>query len=215
MKFVWCLLFMCCSMSIMAQDDDNTYPDYRKKTEGYTRMAEKDLKAEVASFALAAIEDRLNKTPLPAIPPVDYGANFITFEGNNITVTIKAGTFDPSKHKIGTYGEKKHVVRIDGKPFYGNYGTLPNYSIASVTMTIGKDTVLIPAEAYADLYSPQFTYNDEKGAARTYNGVYLSPDKRTIYIYMLNRESIGSYEVTWIIQDKKYLRRVVDSGILK
>ncbi len=39
----------------------------------------KDLKAEVASFALAALEDRLNKTPLPAIPPVDYGANFITF----------------------------------------------------------------------------------------------------------------------------------------
>lgn len=214
MKFVWCLLFMCCSVQIMAQDDD-TYPDYRKKTEGYARMAEKDLKAEVASFALAALEDRLNKTPLPAIPPVDYGANFITFEGNSIAVNIKAGPFDPSKSKIGTFGEKKHVVRINGKPFYGSYGTMPSYKIASVTMTIGKDTVQIPAEAYADLYSPVFTYNDEKGAVRTYNGVYLSPDKRTIYIYMLNRETIGSYEVTWIIQDKKYLRRVVDSGILK
>lgn len=214
MKFVWCLLFMCCSVQIMAQDDD-TYPDYRKKTEGYARMAEKDLKAEVASFALAALEDRLNKTPLPAIPPVDYGANFITFEGNSIAVNIKAGPFDPSKSKIGTFGEKKHVVRINGKPFYGNYGTMPSYKIASVTMTIGKDTVQIPAEAYADLYSPVFTYNDDKGAVRTYNGVYLSPDKRTIYIYMLNRETIGSYEVTWIIQDKKYLRRVVDSGILK
>ncbi len=60
-----------------------------------------------------------------------------------------------------------------------------------------------------------FTYNDDQGTVRTYNGVYLGGDKRTIYIYMLNRESIGSYEVTWIIQDKKYLRRVVDSGILK
>ncbi|NML24070.1 hypothetical protein HHL16_24545 [Pseudoflavitalea sp. G-6-1-2] len=215
MKLVWCLLLMCCSMQVIAQEDDNTYPDYRKKTEGYTRMAEKDLKGEVASFALAALEDRLNKSPLPAIPPVDYGANFITFEGNGIAVTIRSGPFDASKHKMGLYGEKKHVVRIDGKPFYGSYGATPQYSIASVVMTIGKDTVQIPKEAYGDLYSPVFTYNDEKGTTRTYNGVYLSPDKRTIYVYMLNKELIGSYEVTWIIQDKKYLRRVVDSGILK
>ena len=33
---------------------------------------------------------------------------------------------------------------------------------------------------------------------------------RKYYIYMLNGEGAGRYEVTWVIQDKHYLRRVVD-----
>jgi len=32
---------------------------------------------------------------------------------------------------------------------------------------------------------------------------------------MLKREAGGSYEVTWVIQNGKYLRRVVDFGFLK
>ncbi len=50
---------------------------------------------------------------------------------------------------------------------------------------------------------------------KSHNSVLVSADGRKIYIYMLKRESGGSYEVTWVIQDKKYLRRVVDFGFLK
>jgi hypothetical protein len=32
---------------------------------------------------------------------------------------------------------------------------------------------------------------------------------------MLNDEVKGKYEVTWIIQDKKYLQRVVDTGLMQ
>ncbi len=213
MRTIWCLILICSVISAAGQDD-TPIPDYRKKTEGYSRMAEKDIKSDLASFAFAALEDRMGKQPLQTIPATDYGANYITFEGNNVQVTIRSGTFDPAKHKLGYY-EEKHLVKIDGKPFYGSYGTMPQNTIASVTVIMGKDTVAIPPTAYFDLYSPEFTYSDGKGAARTHNGVYFSPDKRNIYIYMLNKEAIGSYEVTWVIQDKKYLRRVVDSGILK
>jgi hypothetical protein len=45
--------------------------------------------------------------------------------------------------------------------------------------------------------------------------VYRSADGKRIYIYMLKRETGGSYEVTWVIQDKKYLRRIIDFGFLK
>jgi hypothetical protein len=82
-------------------------------------------------------------------------------------------------------------------------------------MLIGKDSVAIPPAAYADLYEPDFTYRDGAGQIKSYNKVYISPDKKKIYIYMLNRDEAGSYEVTWVIQDKKYLRRVVDFGFLK
>jgi hypothetical protein len=36
-----------------------------------------------------------------------------------------------------------------------------------------------------------------------------------MYIYMVNNEAIGKYEVTWILQDNKYVGRVVDSGIMR
>jgi hypothetical protein len=86
--------------------------------------------------------------------------------------------------------------------------------VGSITVIIDKDTVAIPPTAYFDLYNPQFTFA-EGGNQKSNNGVYLSPDKRKIYIYMLSRDNNGNYEVTWVIQDKKYLRRVVDYGFLK
>lgn len=33
-------------------------------------------------------------------------------------------------------------------------------------------------------------------------------------ISMLNSDGAGGYEITWIIQNRKYLRRVVDGWIL-
>ncbi|WEK35975.1 MAG: hypothetical protein P0Y53_00555 [Candidatus Pseudobacter hemicellulosilyticus] len=204
-------VFLLTAFSALAQSD--SYPDNRNKREAYTRMAEKDLKNDLAAFAFAALDDRLNKQPLQSIPAVDFGANFITFEYDSFSVTIKGGVFRPSEHKL-QYFDEKYLVKIDNKPFYGSYGSVPQSNIASVTVLIGKDTIAIPQTAIFDLYSPEFTYSGANGSTRTNNGVYLSPDKRTLYIYMLNHETIGKYEVTWIIQDKKYLRRVVDSGLL-
>ena len=74
---------------------------------------------------------------------------------------------------------------------------------------------IFPPAAYADLYEPDFTYRDAAGTVKSYNKVLISPDKKKIYIYMLNRDELGSYEVTWVIKDKQYLRRVVDFGFLK
>ena len=197
-----------------AQSQDRDFPDYRSKKENFLRMQEKDIRADLASFTMGGMDESIGKGKLFSLPATNYGTDFITFSGNDIEVTIRAGVFDPSKHKVQLFN-KKHVVKIDGKPYYGNYGEMPRTTIASVTMLIGKDSVVIPPAAYADLYEPDFTYRDASGQVKSYNKVYISPDKKKVYIYMLNRDDAGSYEVTWIIQDKKYLRRVVDFGFLK
>ncbi len=107
---------------------------------------------------------------------------------------------------------EQHLLRIDGKPYYGgHYGENPHTTVESVTVVVGKDTVPIPATAYFDLYDPKFSFN-ESGATRTRNGVFLSNDKHTFYIYMFNIEN-GGVEYTWVIRDKQYLRRVVDFRI--
>lgn len=211
-------LFASLLTSICLSAQDREYPDFRSKKENFLRMQEKDIRADLASFTMGGMEESMGKGKLASIPATDYGSDYITFKGkdlrgNDVQVTIRSAGFDQSKHKLQYYN-KKNLLRIDGKPYYGNYGEVPSTQVASVTVLIGKDTVAIPATAYFDLYEPDFTYMDG-GVIKSYNKVYLSPDKSKIYIYMLNRDTEGSYEVTWVIKDKQYIRRVVDFGFLK
>lgn len=200
-------------LPVLAQDDD--FPDGRKKNDNFVKQPKDNVRNDIATFAIAGIDERIGKEPLrTSIPPVAQGGNYITFEGNGVKVHITAGLFDPSKHKLGYYNDK-YLIKIDNKPYYGEYGAVPKYTIESITVTMGKDTIAIPPAAFVDLYSPDFAYTDNKGTVRTHNAVYMSKDGHNIYIYMLNQELKGKYEVTWVIQDKKYLRRVVDSGLLK
>lgn len=212
MRSILFMLLVCSYISCLAQAED--FPDYRSKKENFSRMQEKDIRSDVASFAFAGIEESIGKLPLKTIPVTDFGKNFMKFEGNQVKVIVTAGTFDKTKHKL-TYYDEKHLVKVNNKPFYGSYGKVPLTTIESVIVIVNNDTVPIPAAAVADLYNPSYSYTDASGVARSHNRVYLSPDNRKIYIYMLNREASGSYEVTWVIQDKKYVRRVVDFGLLK
>jgi hypothetical protein len=215
------LLFVFFTLNVIvcvAQDDE--IPDNRNKKESWSKMQEKDIRKDLASFVLAGMDERMNSTPVKAIPPVDYGNDYIKFQGDDVQVIIKAGTFDPSKHKLAyntTFDNKKYLVKIDGKPYWGSFGSVPRTTINAVTVIIDKDTVAVPSTAFEDLYSPEFGYKDGSGVAKSHDGVYFASNKHmnAIYIYMLNKETKGSYEVTWVIQDKKYLRRVVDSNLLK
>jgi hypothetical protein len=193
----------------MAQDLD--FPDYRTKKDNFSKIQDKSIRADMASFALAGVDESIGKAQLNSIPIKDYGANYMVFEGGDIKVTIRTGVFFPSKHKM--IFNEKHLVRIDGRAYYGgNYGDVPKSTVESITVLIGKDTIPIPANAFSDLYDPKFSFN-ESGATRTRNSVYLSGDNHTFYIYMLNVEN-GGTEFTWVIRDKQYLRRVVDFGFL-
>jgi hypothetical protein len=213
MRILLILVIAFCSVYTFAQDE--SLPDIRNKRENFNKYPKGEIRDDLAAFTLGGVDERIGKTPLEKLPATDYTSNSITWEGQDIKVIITQNRFEPSKHKLQYYYDKKYLVKIDTKPFYGDYGAVPNNGIASIVVTIGKDTIPIPDFAYSDLFHPEFIYHDESGTVRTRNGVYLSKDKKKIYIYMLNREMVGHYEVTWIIQDKKYVGRVIDSGLLK
>jgi hypothetical protein len=209
MRTVACLLLVLAGMQVMAQDLD--YADFRSKKDNFSKVTDKDIRADVASFALAAVDESIGKAQLPSLPVLDYGPNFIQYGNDRIMVIVRTGVFLPAKHKLMI--QEGHLLRIDGKPYYGGvYGQQPHTTIESVTVVVDKDTVPVPAVAYNDLYDPKFSFN-QNGATRSRNGVYLSNDKHTFYIYMLNIDNKGS-EYTWVIRDKQYLRRVVDFGFL-
>ena len=211
MRIFFLVLFISVSYWCQAQNDD--YPDYRSKREIFSKIVEKDVRSDIASYSMGGIDESIGKSPLKTVPITALSSNFISFANDNIQVSIKGGTFDPSKHKLGYYDEK-YLAKIENKPYFGNYGKVPNTTIENVTVVIDNDTVPIPAAAFFDVYNPIFSVT-EGGIQKTNNKVYLSADGHKVYVYMLKQEAGGSYEVTWVIQDKKYLRRVVDFGFLK
>ncbi len=211
MRIFFLARLICISNLCLAQNSD--FPDYRSKKEIFSRITEKDIRSDIASYSMGGMDESIGKLPLKTIPITASGSNFISFTGNNIQVTITAAPFDPKKNKLGYY-DTKYLVKIDNKPYFGDYGKVPKTVISNVSVVIDRDTVTIPPAAYADLYNPIFSFN-ERGVEKSQNKVYLSGDGRKIYIYILKPETGGSYEVTWVIQDKKYLKRVVDFGFLK
>jgi len=211
MRLLFCILLSYSSISGISQELE--FRDYRTKKESFTKIPEKDVRADIASFAVGGIDESIGKLPLTKIGVSRHENNFMSFEGSNIKVIVTTGPFEPSEHKLTK--DEDHFVKIDNKPYYGNYGELPNNHIRSVNVLIDKDTISIPAAAYIDLCNVNFTYRDKAGTERSNNGLYLSKDSRKVYIYLLNKAKDGGYEVTWVIQDKKFLRRVLDYGILK
>lgn len=212
MRVVFLLVMVAFVSGTFAQDD---YPDFRSKKEMFSRVQEQDLRSELASFTMGGLDESIGKKPLKTIPVVASTANSLSFAGENIKVRITTAPFDPKKHKLNYFDpEKTYLVRIDNKPYFGDYGTVPKTTVDSVVVVIDADTVRVPKEACADLANPQLSFA-EKGTQKTLNKVFISNNGKRIYVYLLKQEEGGSYEATWIIQDKKYLRRVVDFGFLK
>ena len=209
MRIVFSLLLLWSGLSVFAQDYD--FPDFRQKKDNFSHINDAAIRGDVSTFCLAGVDESAGKPSLPSVPIVDYGPSFMKYANDHIQVIIRTGIFLAARHKL--MQQEGHLLRIDGKPYYGGvYGQPPHTTIESITVIVDKDTVPIPNTAYFDLYDPKFSYN-ENGATRSRNGVFLSNDKHTFYIYMLNIDNKGT-EYTWVIRDKQYLRRVVDFGFL-
>lgn len=205
-RIIYLLFLILSAYTSFAQDD---IPNYRSKRENFLKMAEKDARADLATFTLGGLDESTGKDSIPYVPVVAYSNDSVLLQKDNIKVVIKAGRFDPSKHKILLYDEK-YVTKIDNKPYYGTIGKMPKTTIEKIFVTVGRDTINIPVTAYSDLYDPAFCQPGANARTKCNTGVFLSKDKHRMYVYMLNGNGREGYEVTWIIQDKQYLRRVID-----
>lgn len=206
--FTFLFLANLVSTFCKAQED---LPDARRKTESFARFHIPQMRADLATFTLSGIGESVGLTPLKKIPYSSLGNDSIVFDADGIKAKVKIAPFDPSKHKLSF--DEKYLVRIDRKPYYGNYLKTPKTRISEVSMIIDRDTVAIPPAAYDDLFNLNFTYLD-KGVERTTDAVYISKDRQTVYLYLFCKDNTGSYEVTWIFQNRKYLRRVLDYGFM-
>lgn len=187
------------------------FTDTRKRNESFVRLQPPVVRSEVAHFSFKGISESAQAPKLREITPLIVKKDSLVFKEDNIYAKVNLVPFDPKAHKLN-YDEKT-LIRIDRRTYYGNYGNIPATSIGSVLMIIDGDTVNIPPIAYQDLHNMNFTYLD-KGILRTRDAIYFSKDGRRLYLYLFSKDNTGSYEVTFIFQDKQYARRVLDYGFL-
>src|SRR5882757_10767146 len=107
MRILLSLLLVFTGTLAWAQDLD--FPDYRNKKDNFAKINDKDIRADQASFALAAVDESIGKAVLQTVPIKDYNNNTMTFENENIRVTIRTGNFMPTKHKL--MFSEKHLVK--------------------------------------------------------------------------------------------------------
>ncbi len=208
------LLGFICSGFLMTAYSQKTVEitDTRNQRESFAKVVQKDIRADVATFAMGGVDESVGKEPLQKITFTALSPDSITFEDEGIKATIYISGFDPTKHKLD-YDEKT-LTRIDRKTYYGAYGAIPESGIKKIEMIVDGDTVIIPPIAYADVYNPKLYYTDKGGVERSANAVYKSKDGHRVYLYLFTKDATGSYEVTWVIQDKKYLRRILNYGFM-
>ncbi len=206
MKLFLIAIGILCGVTCIAQRE-LSYQDTRRKNESFVKFPKGEIRGDLSAFTLSGIGESVGKEDYKKIPFTSSSSDYMTFEGEGIKATITTLPFDAAKHKF-IYDEK-YITKIDKKTYYGGYGSMPFRYVSKIIMIIGKDSIDIPATAYSDLYNVNFTYND-KGVQRSRNGIYRSKDGHNIYLYIFSKDNTGSYEVTWIIQDKKYFRRVLD-----
>lgn len=204
-------MFVLVTSVLWAQDP--AYPDYRSKKEGFLKVPDKSMRADLATFAIGGLDESMGKLPLKKTPPTAYDRKSISFRAENLEVKVTTGPFEPNGKKLMM--SEEYLVKINSKPVYGNYGQMPKTEIKEVLVLMGKDTVKIPPVAYNDLFDLNFTYRDKSGIERTGSGIFYSGDGKRIYIYLLSRDAQGSYEVTWVIDNGTYVRRVLDYGFTK
>ena len=104
--------------------------DTRRKTESFARFHYGALRADVATFTLAGTSEGVGGIPLKKIDYTSLNNTSIAFEGNGIKATVKIAPFDVTKHKLNY--DDKYVIKIDRRPFYGDYGNVPKTEISDV-----------------------------------------------------------------------------------
>jgi hypothetical protein len=188
----------------------------RKLEDSFTTLTDKRLRREIAMFATApSFEKEFEKAPkleLKEIPLKSCADNSVEFQGDGVNVMIEKMAFDTTSHQLGYTDHFLNL--IDGKVFWGTDGGVPREKLKSVVVMFGNNRLSLSKTAIEALYEPNLCYRIHNG--RKFDSrppkVFRSLDKKTVYIFMMNSDGAGGYEVTWIFQNGKYLRRVVDYG---
>lgn len=92
------------------------------------------------------------------------------------------------------------VQYIDGRLFWGTDGEMPRNQISDVNISIGDQKIFIPQVLYEDIYECS-------------NDFEIFIKDNLFFIYQMNSDGAGGYELVWVISKEGLVQRLVGTII--
>ncbi len=197
---------------VYSQTDVVVVPDSKGLYESFFSLKDSTMRAEIGSFSfIGSIVGLSNNVSLREFGVQSQTNYSITLILDDLKIHIVRGPFNQALHRLSYYGPFGYVYKIDGRFFWGFDGRVPNQKLYAVYVYFGQERLELPQSAFRDIYEPNFcTPRRLFRSEQCHTRAFLSEDGNRIYIYMLNSKIPSLYEVSWIINDKRYIGRVVD-----
>lgn len=163
-------------------------------------------KEKMSKLAQLHVINRFNYIPLNTIKCDDKNIIIISDSSYNSTINISLtiNDFEKSDHKI-KYDDDV-IEKINGKPPYGSFYGLPYNYISNITIRFNNQEIIIPNEAYEDLYNISTC---ESELFKRKIEVYISKDEQYIYLYLYGGNAANTFFTKLIFDKEKYLDRTL------
>lgn len=113
-------------------------------------------------------------------------------------VIIKSKTYDAKNKKL-TKDKQGYITRINQKEIWGTDGMVPQTEYESITILDGNQKLNFPKSEYENLYNVDLK--------RT--SAYYDTREKKLYIEASNSDGAGSYEVVWMFQNGKFIKKQI------
>lgn len=138
-----------------------------------------------------------------SIPVIVQQADKVVLQGKVISIVLAKQPFDRTKNKLNYHKRHKdQLERINGKPYWGTDSGIPRTEYASMTVSIGTRKIMVPRQAFENLFEP----NLQQTSAN------YDQQHDILYIYAMNSDGAGAYQVIWKIVKGAYKERLVVYG---
>jgi len=155
-----------------------------------------------AHFYANIHESRLKEiSSFTEVPIVDSKENSVLLQKESVKVEISK-----KKYKKGNrtylHNNENLLVRIDEKYIWGTDGGIPKEEYESFKISMGNTNLLLPYNAYSDLFDPNLDYTK----------IYYNKESDSLYITSMNGDGAGGYVVLWLFQKGIFEERLVLHG---
>lgn len=228
LKVLFPFFLFCFAISAYGQQDSVSFQELKAR-ESFWNLTDTTIRNEIASFNRKgdSIKQQaaVKAVKLMEIPLVSCSDTVANFHLKSAYIHLYFSDFDFTDHQLSYYAGKglDSILLIDNQPFWGTNGKLPKRKVSDVFFVLHSHYLVdFPAEAFTGIYEPwpcdweyQPTgkYVHREPLATPNLRLLKSETSHHMYLYMLNGEGENRYEVIWILENERYLTRVVDGGI--
>ena len=121
------------------------------------------------------------------------------YSGNDFKFEYQISDFD-SINRIIDKQNGKWVTAIDGRPVWGTDGDLPRTQVDNIKVVVDGQEIEIHEVFYSDIYECD-------------NEISIYKNSDTYFIYQLNSDGAGAYEIVWVFDKSGLKQRLVGTII--